>query len=291
MQTAPYGSWSSSLTAAEVARGGVRLSEPALGEHGSVWWLERRPSAGGRVTLVREGEEVTPEGFNVRTRVHEYGGGAWLLHGETAFCSNFEDQRLYRVERGFGGRAGNAEPITPEGPWRYADGRVSPDGGRIVCVRETHGDDVVNELVAVPTDGGEPDVLAGGRDFYSFPRLSPDGRRLAYTCWDHPNMPWDGTELWLDGELVAGGPEESIWQPEWSPGGELHWVSDRTGWWQLYRHDGQLTDLEAELGYPQWLLGGSTYAFLEDGAIAVVRCHRAEERLCLLGADGQREEP
>jgi dipeptidyl aminopeptidase/acylaminoacyl peptidase len=233
---------------------------------------------------VRDGEDVLPPEFNVRTRVHEYGGGAWLLHGETAYCSSFEDQRLYRVERG------RAEPLTPEGPYRYADGRVSPDGTRIVCVRETHGDEVVNELVAVPLDGGEHELLAGGRDFYSFPRVSPDGERLAYTCWDHPNMPWDGTELWVDGELVAGGPDESIWQPEWSPGGELHWVSDRTGWWQLYREGERLTEVEAELGHPQWLFGGATYAFLDDGTIALVRCRRAEERLCLLGHGGELEE-
>jgi dipeptidyl aminopeptidase/acylaminoacyl peptidase len=268
------------LTAAEVARGGVRLAEPGLGEDGSVWWLERRPADGGRAALVRDGEDVTPKGFNVRTRVHEYGGGAWVLHGDAACVSSFEDGRLYRA-------GPEPEPITPEGAFRYADGRVSPDGNRLVCVRETHGDEVVNEVVSIPLGGGEVEVLASGRDFYSFPRLSPDGERLAYLCWDHPNMPWDGTELWLEGELVVGGPEESIWQPDWSPDGRLHWVSDRTGFWQLYREGRQLTDVEAELGYPQWLLGGSTYAFLGDGTIAVVRCLRAEDRLCLVGEGGE----
>jgi dipeptidyl aminopeptidase/acylaminoacyl peptidase len=280
--TAPYGSWRSPLTAAEVAGAGVRLAEPALGEDGSVWWLERRPADGGRTALVRDGQDVTPEGFNVRTRVHEYGGGAWVLHGETAFVSNFEDGRLYRA---------GAEPISPEGPFRYADGRMSPDGARLICVREAHRHgEVVNEIVSLPLDGGgEPEVLATGRDFYSYPRLSPDGKRLAYTCWDHPNMPWDGTELWVDGELVTGGPEDSIWQPEWGPDGGLHWVSDRSGWWQLYRDGDQLTDGEAELGYPQWLLGGATYALLGDGTIAVIRNRHGEERLCLL-RDGELDE-
>jgi dipeptidyl aminopeptidase/acylaminoacyl peptidase len=248
--------------------------------------------------------DVTPDGFYVRTRVHEYGGGAWLLHGETVFFSNFYDQRLYRQEPGQAPR-----PITPEPPTpaalRYADGRATPDGRLIVCVRESHtGAEAVNELVALPADGSaEPPALATGRDFYSFPRISPDGETLAWTSWDHPNMPWDGTELYVaalgqdelgEPRLVAGGPDESIFQPEWSPDGKLHFVSDKTGWWNLYReHDGAveaLTAEEAELGYPQWLFGGATYAFVADGAIACVRCDRGEERLCLLAPGAERPE-
>jgi dipeptidyl aminopeptidase/acylaminoacyl peptidase len=301
-ETAPFGSWRSPITADAVARAGVRLSEPQLGPDGSAWWLEGRPAEGGRTVLVRrtpggEPADVTPQGFYVRTRVHEYGGGAWLLHGETVFFSNFEDQRVYRQE-------GDAAPraITPEPPepaaLRYADGRLTPDGRLLICVRESHrGGEVANELVAVPGDGSaEPAVLASGRDFYSYPRISPSGDRLAWTCWDHPNMPWDGTELWVapldsSGELgeprlVAGGPAESIFQPEWSPEGELHFVSDRSGWWNLYRErEGaveSLTAEQAELGHPQWLFGASTYAFLAGGSIACVRGDRAEERLHLL---------
>jgi dipeptidyl aminopeptidase/acylaminoacyl peptidase len=300
-QKAPFGSWRSPITAELVARAGTRLSEPLLDGDGAGWWLEGRPAEGGRTVLVRrprggEPEDVTPQGFYVRTRVHEYGGGAWLLHGQTAFFSNFEDQRLYRQDLGAA-----PSPITPEPPapaaLRYADGRATPDGRLIVCVRESHAaEEVVNELVAVPADGSaQPFVLATGRDFYSFPRISPNGGRLAWTCWDHPNMPWDGTELWVaglgEGELgeprrVAGGPKESVFQPDWSPEGDLHFVSDRTGWWNLYRErDGEvqaLTAEEAELGYPQWLFGGSTYAFIPGGAIACVRCDRGEERLCML---------
>jgi dipeptidyl aminopeptidase/acylaminoacyl peptidase len=285
VRPSPYGSWASPISAAHVARGGVRLSEPAFGEDGAPWWLERRPLGGGRTTLVRDREDVTPPEFDVRTRVHEYGGGAWLLHGGTAFASNFADQRLYRIDPG-----GKPTAITPDGPWRYADGRATPDGAHIVCVRETHGGgEPVNEVVRVPTAGGEPVVLASGRDFYAAPRPRPDGRALCWLCWDHPNMPWDGCELWLDSGRVAGGPEESIWQPEWSPDGVLHWVSDRSGWWNLYRDGRPLTDERADLGYPQWLFGGATYAFLRGGAIACVRTERAEERLCVLG-DGRLED-
>jgi dipeptidyl aminopeptidase/acylaminoacyl peptidase len=293
MKTTPYGSWDSPIGAGEVARGGIRLSEPRLADDGSAWWLEGRPLEGGRYVLVREGDDVTPPPFNVRTRVHEYGGGAWLLSGGTVFFSNFDDQRLYRLDPG-----GEPRPITPEGPLRYADGRATPDGATIVCVRETHGDgEPVNEVVAVPADGaGDQRVLASGRDFYSFPTVSPDGATLCWTCWDHPNMPWDGTELWVapldrpgEARLVAGGADESIWQPSFGPDGTLHWISDSTGFWNLYRDGEQLTDERADLGYPQWLFGGSTYAFLDDGTIAVIRTDNGEERLCLL-RDGSLEE-
>jgi dipeptidyl aminopeptidase/acylaminoacyl peptidase len=262
-----------------VARAGVRLGEPALGEDGSAWWIERRPLEGGRTVIVRDGEEVTPLEFNVRTRVHEYGGGAWLLDGETVFFSHWDDQRLYRLDPG-----GSPFPITPEGPYRYADGRVLPDGSAIVCVRETHGDgEPVNEVVRIPANGGgAPEPIGSGRDFYASPRPSPDGRALCWLCWDHPNMPWDGCELWVGERRVAGGPDESIWQPDWSPAGELHWVSDRTGWWNLYSEAGQLTDERAELGMPQWQFGGATYAFLDDGSIACIRVERAVARLHLL---------
>jgi dipeptidyl aminopeptidase/acylaminoacyl peptidase len=282
------------------AAAGVRPSEPWIGEEGSVWWLERRPANGGRTTLVRDGADVTAPELNVRTRVHEYGGGAWLLHGETAFLSRFEDQRLLRLDPG-----AEPRPITPEPPEpgaiRYADGRATPDGGLVVCVRETHdgGGEPRNELVAVPALGEEePRLLASGRDFYSYPRISPDGTRLCWTCWDHPDMPWDGTELWLAplddpdaARLVAGGRGESIWQPEWSPDGRLHFVSDRGGFWNLWREEEQLTFEEAELGYPQWLFGGSTYAFLDGGDVACLRVDRAVERLCLVrGGEGAVED-
>jgi dipeptidyl aminopeptidase/acylaminoacyl peptidase len=299
---APYGSWRSPIDAGTVAEAGRRLGAAALAGDGAVWWAEGRPGEGGRVVLMRraeggEPETVTPEGFYVRTRVHEYGGGAWHVAApDLVLFANFSDQRLYRQRLG-----ADPEPITPEsespGGLRYADFRLTPDGTSVVCVREVHGEgEAENQIVSLPLDGSaEATVIASGRDFYSFPRVSPDGKRIAWTCWDHPNMPWDGTELWLaaldntSGEQrLAGGPAESIFQPEWGPEGRLHFVSDRDGWWNLYRAEGdvveQLTAEEADLGHAQWLFGGATYAFLADGSIACVRCERGSERLYRLGA-------
>jgi dipeptidyl aminopeptidase/acylaminoacyl peptidase len=303
---APYGSWRSPIAPATVAAGGRRLAAPRLAGDGAVWWAEGRPAEGGRVVLMRrplgaEPEAVTPEATNVRTRVHEYGGGAWALAGDDlVLFVNFADQRLYRQRLGEEPVAITPEPESPAG-LRYADFEVSPDRRMAVCVREVHGEgEAENQIVAVALDGsGEPAVLASGRDFYSFPRLSPDGAWFAWTCWNHPNMPWDGTELWMapledvaDARLVAGGPEESVFQPEWDDHGRLHFVSDRDGWWNLYRAEGEevarLTAEEAELGHPQWLFGGSTYAFLEDGSIVFVRCDRGTERLFLLDSGAER---
>jgi dipeptidyl aminopeptidase/acylaminoacyl peptidase len=174
------------------------------------------------------------------------------------------------------------EPAEPASV-RYADMCVSSDGRRVYCVRETHGEgEARNEIVVLPSDGAaEPRVVASGRDFYAFPRLSPDGSKLAWTCWDHPNMPWDGTELWVadanggEAHKVAGGREESIFQPAWSADGRLHWVSDKGGWWQLYREGERLVDLEVEFGTAQWVFGLSTYSFLDDGRV-----------VCLYSRDG-----
>ncbi|MBK5220237.1 MAG: S9 family peptidase [Thermoleophilia bacterium] len=300
--TAPYGAWQSPIDATAVARAGRRLGAPVLAEDGAVWWSEGRPSEGGRVVLMRrapdgETEEVTPAGVNVRSRVHEYGGGSWTLTGtDRVLFVDFADQRLYSQRLGEKPVALTPKPDVPAA-LRYADCRLTPDGQAAICVRERHGEgEAVNEIVAIPLDGfgEEPVVLAGGRDFYSFPRLSPDGTQLAWTCWEHPNMPWDATELWLApladpgaARRLAGGEAESIIQPEWDAEGRLHFVSDRDGWWNLYRvgtedEIEQLSAEEAELGHPQWLFGGSTYAFLDDGAIACIRCERGVERLGVL---------
>jgi len=280
----------SPISAEMVAQAGVRLTSPWL-EDGAVWWLEGRAAEGGRIVLVRRDPDgtradVVPVGFNVRTSVHEYGGGAYCIHDGTAFVSNFDDQRLYRIDPG-----SDPVPITPPVEarrHRYADGRVTADGRFWIGVRERHAEsdrsrDVVNELVALPTDGSaEPRVIVGGRDFYSTPRTSPDGSRLCFLAWNLPWMPWDGCELHVadlsvDGEVrdiehVAGKDgAESIWQPEWSPVGDLAFASDRSGWWNLERiRDGMRSTLypaEADFGYPAWSLGSTSFAFLADGRI------------------------
>jgi dipeptidyl aminopeptidase/acylaminoacyl peptidase len=300
-ETAPYGAWRSPISPQVVAEAGRRLASATLAGDGAVWWAEGRPAEAGRVVLMRRDssgaiEEVTPAEFYARTRVHEYGGGAWGLHGDDAVVFvNLADQRLYRQALGEEPRALTGAPDSPAA-LRYADMRVTPGGTALVCVREAHGGgEAENEIVSVALDGsGATTVLAAGRDFYSFPRPSPDGRWLAWTCWDHPNMPWDGTELWLApfddpaaARLVAGGPAESVFQPEWSPDGVLHFASDRDGWWNLQRleDDGSVTALtaeRAELAHPQWLFGGATFAFLDDGAIACVSNEGGEERLGIL---------
>jgi dipeptidyl aminopeptidase/acylaminoacyl peptidase len=293
----PYGTWPSPLDANTIASVPRYAFDALSVAWPAVRWLEARPSEGGRLALVewRDGKiaELTPDGFNVRTRVHEYGGGACWFHGETAYCSEFSDGRLYRVE----GRCATA--VTPEPPepssLRYADGVVTPDGSLVVCVRERHEAGAVhNELVAFPADGsGEATIIAAGHDFYAAPRISTDGTRLAWLSWDHPLMPWDGTELWVaelaaDGtlsaeRLVAGGPEESVVQPEWSEDGRLHFATDRNGWWNVHNEDGALTALEdGEIGSPAFVFGTRRFAFLGDGRIACVVTRKAVDSLELL---------
>jgi dipeptidyl aminopeptidase/acylaminoacyl peptidase len=310
-KVSPFGSWKSSISAEAVAAGDIRLGQIHVSQ-GHVYWAETRPQQGGRVTILRKSpdappQEALPPTFNCRTRVHEYGGGAFLAQGLTLFCSSFSDQRLYRLDPG---RA--PTPITPEpevkAGLRFADSRLTPDGSLLICVREdhTHGGEAVNELVALPPDGSrEVKVLASGRDFYASPRISPDGRRLAWMCWDHPRMPWDGCELWvadlgpsgrLDGaRQVAGGEAVSIFQPEWSPEGVLYFVSDVSGWWNLYRlQDAKarpLAPAEAEFGAPQWGFGLSYYDFLPDGRLASIVSRGARDQLLLIDPHGGEPQP
>lgn len=273
----PYGSWKSPITSDLIVSETIGLSHIAL-DRDDVYWTEMRPAEGGRYAVVKRSPDgstvdVTPPTFNARTRVHEYGGGSfWVADGDVYF-SNFTDQRLYHQES-----ESDPKPITQEGKFRFADGIVDRGRGRIICVREDHTDsqrEAVNTLVSVKTGGdNRGEVMVSGSDFYASPRLSPDGSRLAWLSWNHPNMPWDGTELWV-GEIkengflgrverVAGSADESIFQPEWSPDGALCFVSDRSGWWNLYRWEkgkiDSLCDMEAEFGLPQWVFGMSTYA-------------------------------
>jgi dipeptidyl aminopeptidase/acylaminoacyl peptidase len=296
---AATGVWPSPISAQQVAAGRLRLTDIQL-DGSDAYWIEGRPTEGGRCVIVRERDgviaDLIAEPFSARTGVHEYGGAAMCVHAGTVYFSNAIDRRLYRIT------ASGPEPLTESvGDLRFADLEVDAARGRIVCVAEDHrGPTVVNDLRVIPLAGGEAVSIVAGNDLYSTPRVSPDGRSIAWLTWNFPNMPWDGCELWVAGldeagapqnpRLVAGGPRESIFQPSWSPNSVLHFSSDRTEWWNLYRfEDGQvvtLAPMEAECGGPQWVFGLSTYAHCGDGRIALWVCRDGEWEFHVLDADG-----
>ena len=308
--TAPYGSWRSPITADLLVEKVVRLGSVSTAGD-DVYWVEGRPSEGGRQQLVRRGAggavaDVLPDGFAARTLVHEYGGRSYVVGADGTVCfSNFADQRLYRLAPGGGAPVALTEEPAPALSVRFADPVLSPDGAWLVCVRERHlgatAVEVVNDVVAIPTDGSAaPHVLAEGHDFFSAPRLSPDGRSLCWLSWDHPNMPWDGTVLsvapFAGGRVtgavreVAGGPSESVSQPRWAPDGTLVFASDRTGWWNLYDGEGTaLCPADAEFSGPDWVFGQSSFAFLADGRLVAVRSERKIDRLGLVHGGGFEE--
>ena len=266
----PYGSWVSPLSAQRIAEAGVALSF-VRADGDRLYWLEGRPRERGRSVLMRYRKGKTREAlaaqFDVRSRVHEYGGGAYAAAGGRIVFSHFPDGTVWLVEED-----GEPRRITPGAALRYADFAFAPDG--IYAVREDHrgpGEPVNSVVLLNPDRTGEGEVIAAGHDFYAAPRPSGDGSRLACVAWDHPNMPWDSTELLLDGEAVAGGPGESVLQPAWAADGRLLYVSDRTGWWNLYAHDGEggqpLMPMAAEFAGPLWGLGAQSYRCLADGDV------------------------
>ncbi|MBD2310072.1 S9 family peptidase [Desertifilum sp. FACHB-1129] len=275
-QIAPYGSWKSPITSELIVSGSIGIGGVVL-DGDLLYWVEGRPSEGGRYVIVQrtpagETTDVNPPPFNARTRVHEYGGGAYFVAEGIVYFSNFADQRIYRQKVGE-----QPQPLTPEGDYRYADAILDRPHHRLICVREDHTGEgePQNTIVSIDLDTGECQVLVSGDDFYASPRLSPEGSQLCWLSWNHPNLPWDGTELFTaslqaDGsldkpQLVAGGVSESIFQPEWSPDGLLYFVSDRDNWWNLYHYrDGKIEPLcpkEAEFGLPLWVFGMATYTF------------------------------
>ena len=294
-QGALCGAWPSPISAAIVAAGATPLSQVVL-DGADAYWLAGRASEGGRTTLLRQRgqdvREMTPAPFNVRTRVHEYGGGALLVADGTVYFSHFADNRLYMAADGF-------EPValSTGTTARYADFVLDRQRQRLVSVREDHAGagHPLNTVCAIGFDGAET-VLVEGSDFYAAPRLSPSGSQLAWLSWNHPNMPWQGTELWVaevdaDGalagaRLVAGGVDESVCQPEWSPGGVLHFVSDRSGWWNLYRLAGAapqaLCARAAEFGVPHWSFGGAMYGFRSEQEIVCTYIENGVSRLAQL---------
>ncbi len=274
---APYGSWKSPITVDLITAKAISLLELAI-DGDDIYWIEGRPKEGGRYTIMRRSSggtitECTPPDFYARTTVHEYGGGAFTVADSVIYFANYRDQRLYAQPVG-----GQPKLLTPTEGYRFADIIIDQARNRLICIREDHTVDgeAINTIVAISLDGNDDgQILAAGNDFYSSPRLSPDGSRIAYLTWNHPNMPWDGCELWVadvdragrfvNAQRVVGSATESVFQPEWSPDGVLHFVVESNGWWNLYRWDGAmlraLYPMEAEFGRPYWSFGESTYGF------------------------------
>ncbi len=290
----PYGEWESPITSKAITAGSVRLGNVNFC-NGGLYWLEGRPQEAGRNVLCkyspdnadksqRNGLDVSPKDSNIRTRVHEYGGGAIVFgkNEDEIYFSEFTTQRLCQLLKD-----GTSKPITEEGPYRFADGVVSKDGKVMYAVREDHTKpepkNVVNEIVSINLEDGSMKVLATGNDFYSNPRVS--GNQLAYITWNHPSMPWDATELRVstldstsnkssDHELIAGSDgDTSIIQPLFHPEtGDLFYISDESGYYNIYRkgYDNSILPMEHDFGgsSPGWGLGQQGYTFLNDGRLA-----------------------
>jgi dipeptidyl aminopeptidase/acylaminoacyl peptidase len=285
IRIAPYGSWKSPITADLTASSSIRIGDVQINGD-MVYWSEMRPDEQGRNVVMEYSDKginnFTPSGFNIRTTVHEYGGGAYTIIDDTLYFSNFKDQLLYSYEK-------NKSPhkITNNTDYRHADYFSDVKRNSLVCIREDHSDktrEAINSIVSINLDDESSKTLVEGNDFYSNPRLNPEGSLMAFLTWNHPNMPWDGCELWLaevgkDGSVgkmnvISGGVNESIVQPDWSPSGVLYFVSDKDGWWNLYRVRGNSVEsvypMDAEFGGPHWVFGLSYYGFeSEDSIIAI----------------------
>ncbi len=296
---APYGTWRSPISA-EVAAASSRVLMNIESSGEDIYWLERRPEEVGRHVIMRlslEGKihSVTPFGFHARTRVHEYGGGDYLVDRNIIYFANDKDQRWYRQKLG-----DTPKPITPaveKMKLRYADGVITPDKKWLILVRESHGKTVENDLVALSTDGSQQiKVLAQGYDFYSFPRLNISGNKIVWTCWNRPQMPWDGTELWqsdITAELelsniqkIAGGVGEFISQPRFGPDGKLYFLSDKSGFGNIYCYDGTqfetICPMERECDFPQWNFRLKSYDFLDENRLAVIVTDKGEQTLGII---------
>ncbi len=295
---ADYGSWKSPITSDIIVTGAIRFDSQIAVMDSDVYWVETRPAEAGRYVIVRwspgqAASDVTPQPYNARTRVHEYGGGAFLVDGKTVYFSNFVDQRLYKQIPG-----SKPVPVTPEGKLRFADGVVDQQRNRIICVCEDHTNEkTVNSIVSIDLKNSDGiKLMVSGNDFYSSPRLNPDSRYIVWLTWNHPNMPWDYTELWLgeissDGTIsnagkITGDGQDSICQPQFAPDGSLYFISERTGWWNLYKwqdgHAEPLCQMEAEFGNPQWVFGLSNYAFSSAESIICSYIKNGRSQLAIL---------
>lgn len=308
VQIAPYGAWKSPITSEMMTASTIRIEDVAL-DGADVYWSEQRPNEAGRYVILRwspKGDisELLPSPFSARTRVHEYGGAAFTVADGVVAFNNDADQRVYRLESD-----GSATPLTPASDIRHADFTFDRTHNRLIAVREDHttsASEAVNAIGSIPLDGSlRCQVLAGGHDFYATPRVSPDGKQLAWLSWDHPNMPWDGCELWVadimadgslrDERLVAGGTSESIFQPIWSPRGVLYFTSDRTGFWNIYRDTASgpqiVLDKPNEYGRPLWVFSISTFGFLDDTRILATSFDEGKWQLSVIDVETGTERP
>jgi dipeptidyl aminopeptidase/acylaminoacyl peptidase len=290
----PYGTWPSPITPEKVVEGSVSLGELQVCRVGGdelLLWSELRPAEGGRVQVVAWSRdagvaELLPEGVSARTRVHEYGGGAWFDHDLSLWFSRWDDGRLWRLDDDGTLTAISHEPSSPHGD-RFADGRLLAGG--FVCVRERHpedGGEAANEVVVVDPDG-TTHVLVSGPDFVASPRPSRGGKHLAWLQWDHPDMPWDAAELWVaevfgtgydvalaNPRRLLGGSGSSVQEVQWTDDGRLLATTDQSGWWNVVEVplDGSsavpLHQDEVEVATPLWVFGQRRFAVLGDGRIA-----------------------
>lgn len=297
-----YGSWPSPITADLVA-GSSRAISQLQAQAGVLYWIEELPEQKGRRVIMSRDQhgnfcELTGLDYNVRNRVHEYGGGDYTVHEGSLYFINDSDQRLYRQDKNHAVTVLTALPKKPMS-LRYADPVVTPDGTHVICVREVHSSEheVKNEIVSIPTDGSlKVNVLASGNDFYAAPKVSPDGKQLLFLTWNHPQMPWDGTYLHLaelnqnialsNCKLIAGDINESICQPSFGDQGEIYFVSDKANWWNLYRYaDGEITRvlmIDAEVAYPAWIFATRSYVLLEGGRIFCLLNEKGSYSLALI---------
>lgn len=303
-KTAPYGAWPSLISASLISGASAAVSQPTC-DNGNTYWLESRPQENGRTTLMEKNQagtlrEVLPAPLSIRSTIHEYGGRAYLINAGILYFCLEDDQRVYRLPIQGGTHPEPLTPDCPSGELRFADFRFDHLHNRLLCVCEDHRaqPEPENVIAAIDLDTplGEPQKLVSGDDFYAFPRLSPNGEQLCWISWNHPDMPWDNTRLWLadcdtNGNLhdirqIAGGDNTAIFQPEWSPDGELFYVSDRDNWWNLYRGDHRpLHSLDAEFATPLWTLDMSTYGFLDAGHILCCYTQNAHWHLAIITVD------
>ena len=273
-----YGDWPSPVSARLIVSDSISIDEIRCSGD-EVFYIERRPQEAGRCVIVKiadgKAKDVLPPPYSARSRVHEYGGGCYCLQQNLLFFVNDSDQDIYLL------RDHKISRITHNKNKRFADFSYDKTRQRLIAICETHeNDSIENSIVSIDLHSGEISSLESGNDFYASPRLNTAATQICWQTWNHPNMPWDGNQLWLaditdDGSLenrkhIAGDSHISVFQPQWSPDDALHFISDDSGWWHLYRRDRttqkieQLTQGKKEFGLPQWVFAQSTYAFFND---------------------------